>query len=192
MRLPIAIDIYRLGYYAGLGARKVATVTPSVSLPQNQPACLTDATTGLVDCGNWAVSASWAVPATATSGIYIGKLVRPDTGGSSHMVFVVRDDTGQSDILLQTSDTTWQAYNDYGGNSLYSGAASRPRVQGELQPAVHGPRQSIQAHLVVRRRIPDGAMARSQWLLGQLYHRRRHRSTRRRAAGTPDLHVVGT
>ena len=116
------IDIYRLGYYSGFGARKVATVTPSVSLPQGQPACISDATTGLVDCGNWAVSASWAVPATATSGIYIGKLVRPDTGGASHMVFVVRDDTGQSDILLQTSDTTWQAYNDYGGNSLYSGA----------------------------------------------------------------------
>ena len=28
------IDIYRLGYFAGLGARKVATVRPSVSLPQ--------------------------------------------------------------------------------------------------------------------------------------------------------------
>src|SRR5262249_31188702 len=27
-----------------------------------------------------------------------------------------------SDVLVQTSDTTWQAYNDYGGNSLYVGA----------------------------------------------------------------------
>ena len=24
--------------------------------------------------------------------------------------------------VLQTSDTTWQAYNDYGGNSLYEGS----------------------------------------------------------------------
>ncbi len=63
------LDIYRLGYYAGLGARKVATVLPSVSLPQNQPACVSDATTGLVDCGNWAASASWAVPADAVSGV---------------------------------------------------------------------------------------------------------------------------
>ena len=28
------IDIYRLGYYGGRGARKVATINPSVSLPQ--------------------------------------------------------------------------------------------------------------------------------------------------------------
>ncbi|MGH2610984.1 MAG: N,N-dimethylformamidase beta subunit family domain-containing protein, partial [Tepidiformaceae bacterium] len=57
------IDIYRLGYYGGLGGRLVATVQPSASLPQSQPACLNDAATGLVDCGNWAVSASWSVPA---------------------------------------------------------------------------------------------------------------------------------
>src|SRR5690606_20440873 len=36
--------------------------------------------------------------------------------------FIVRDDDGGSDILLQTSDTTWQAYNTYGGNSLYMGS----------------------------------------------------------------------
>ena len=39
---------------AAPGARKVATVMPSATLPQNQPACLNDAATGLVDCGNWA------------------------------------------------------------------------------------------------------------------------------------------
>ncbi len=38
------------------------------------------------------------------------------------MVFIVRDDDGHSDLLFQTSDTTWQAYNDYGGNSLYPGS----------------------------------------------------------------------
>ena len=31
-------DIYRLGYYGGAGARKVATVLPSVTLPKAQPA----------------------------------------------------------------------------------------------------------------------------------------------------------
>ncbi len=41
------IDIYRLGYYGGMGARKVATVQPSAALPQNQPSCLTEAATGL-------------------------------------------------------------------------------------------------------------------------------------------------
>ena len=40
------IDIYRLGYYGGRGARKVATINPSVSLPQTQPNFVRDATTG--------------------------------------------------------------------------------------------------------------------------------------------------
>jgi hypothetical protein len=116
------LDIYRMGYYGGQGARKVATVQPSASLPQNQPNCLTDPSTGLIDCGNWAVSASWAIPADAISGIYFAKLIREDgDSGSSHIVFVVRDDNGGSDLLFQTSDTTWQAYNNYGGNSLYVG-----------------------------------------------------------------------
>ncbi len=116
------LDIYRLGYYGGLGARKVATVLPSVPLPQVQPDCLADWTTGLVDCGNWGVSATWVVPASATSGIYVAKAVRLDTGGASHVVFIVRRDNSASDILLQADDTTWQAYNRYGGNSLYMGS----------------------------------------------------------------------
>ena len=117
------IDIYRMGYYGGSGARKITTIQPSASLPQNQPDCQTTASTGLIDCGNWGVSASWAVPADAVSGIYLAKLVREDgTAGSSHMVFIVRDDDGGSELLFQTSDTTWQAYNQYGGNSLYVGS----------------------------------------------------------------------
>src|SRR5215510_2074631 len=105
------LDIYRMGYYGGRGARKVGTVNPSVSLPQSQPNCLSDDTTGLIDCGNWAVSASWTVPSTAVSGIYFAKVIRLDNGGASHIVFVVRNDAGHSNLLLQTSDTTWQAYN---------------------------------------------------------------------------------
>ena len=117
------IDIYRLGYYGGMGARKVATISPSAALPQAQPNCLSNANTGLVDCGNWSVSASWSVPATAVSGLYLARPVRTDTGGASHIPFVVRDDAGASDLLFQTSDTTWQAYNRYGGNSLYVGSS---------------------------------------------------------------------
>ncbi len=58
-------------------------------------------------------------PANAVSGIYIAAPVRNDTGGASQIVFVVRNDASNSAILLQTSDTTWQAYNGYGGNSVY-------------------------------------------------------------------------
>jgi hypothetical protein len=116
------LDIYRMGYYGGRGARKVATVNPSATLPQTQPDCVNQTTTGLIDCGTWAVSASWAVPSTAVSGIYFAKVIRTDTQGASHIVFIVRDDASTSKMVFQTSDTTWQAYNNYGGNSLYQGS----------------------------------------------------------------------
>ena len=72
------------------------------------------------------MSASWTVPTTAVSGVYLAHLVRDDTGGSSHIVFVVRNDASHSDMLFQTSDETWQAYNTYGGNSLYTCAVNCP------------------------------------------------------------------
>ncbi|WP_309135063.1 DUF4082 domain-containing protein [Cellulomonas sp.] len=115
------VDVYRTGWYGGLGARKVASVEPSASLPQHQPECVPDATTGLYDCGAWAVSASWTVPTTAVSGVYVARLTIPATGQASHITFVVRDDASRSEVLFQTSDTTWQAYNSYGGSSFYRG-----------------------------------------------------------------------
>ena len=120
------IDILRLGYYQnGDGARLIASnLAPTGT--STQPACQTFSTTGLIDCGNWAVSRSWTVPSTAVSGVYIAHLVRNDTGGDSQIVFVVRDDSSHSDILLQTSDATWQAYNTYGGNSLYQCTVACP------------------------------------------------------------------
>jgi hypothetical protein len=120
-------DILRLGYYGGDGARIIASgLKPSATLPQTQPSCLTNSSTGLVDCGNWATSASWTVPSDAVSGLYIAHLVRDDTGGESQILFVVRNDASHSDLLLQTSDATWEAYNAYGGNSLYSCTVACP------------------------------------------------------------------
>jgi hypothetical protein len=116
------IEIYRLGYYQGNGARLIATIQRRLGQPQLQPAPVTDPSTGEVDAGNWTLSAAWAVPATAVSGVYIAKLVRQDgTYGASLIPFVVRDDGSHSDLVLQTDDTTWQAYNAWGGNSLYLG-----------------------------------------------------------------------
>ena len=64
---------------------------------------------------------SWTVPADAVSGVYIAHLVNNnDPDIESHITFVVRDDDSDSDVVLQTSDETWQAYNRYGGNSLYA------------------------------------------------------------------------
>lgn len=165
------IDIYRMGYYDGHGARLVDTIRPSVPLPQSQPDCFSDPTTRLYDCGNWDVSASWQAPPDATSGIYFARLVRQDAQSSSwrtdnsptppiekpaaephaygalghgklanplreprasHIFFIVRDDESHSDIVFQTADTTWQAYNRYGGHSTYAEMdPAYPRIHGK-------------------------------------------------------------
>jgi hypothetical protein len=193
------IDIYRLGYYGGLGARKVDSILPCVPLPQKQPAPVRYAPTGLVDCGNWGVSARWVIPAEAVSGLYLARLTRPEpsagwrqdhtqtAGGAwmtgvadgsgdsdsgdgderrlpsydiddeaapqpglpgwehsygvngqsgtarsplrepraSHVYFVVKERTPRAAMLFQTSDTTWQAYNTYGGVCTYGSFGSR-------------------------------------------------------------------
>jgi methionine-rich copper-binding protein CopC len=113
------LDIYRLGWYSGKGARYMGTVQRNT--PQNQPPCLRDAPTALIDCGNWAVSVTWNIPSTAVSGIYYARMTRLDTGAENEMAFVVRDDASTSKVFFQTSDATWVAYNRYGGNSLYFG-----------------------------------------------------------------------
>ena len=126
------VDVYRLGYYQGNGARKVATIDTASTTETQQPNCaLIDGTTddNLVDCGNWSVSASWSVPADAASGVYIARPTRADDGGASHIVFVVRDDDGGSDLLFQTSDTTWQAYNAYGGYNAYGSGSEDGNAQ---------------------------------------------------------------
>jgi hypothetical protein len=116
------IDVYRLGWYGGDGARLVQSNVAHTGTGA-QPACASQASTGLVDCGTWSVSASWAIPSTAVSGVYIAHLKRNDTGGENQIVFVVRNDASHSAIAVQTSDATWEAYNTYsdteGTQSLY-------------------------------------------------------------------------
>ena len=50
----------------------------------------------------------------------------------------MRDDARQADVVVQTSDTTWQAYNRYGGASLYCaggpGSATSARCTGRAAP----------------------------------------------------------
>ena len=142
------IDILRLGYYGGDGARVWKSgITPTG--PSSQPPCDKFADTGLIDCGNWSVTRVMGRAEHAVSGVYIAHLVRNDNGADSHITFVVRDDAARPTSSLQTSDSTWQAYNTYGGNSLYTcerPAARRATrrtykaaLQGLLQPAVqHG------------------------------------------------------
>ena len=111
------IDIYRLGWYGGAGGRlyKSATLT---GIKQTMPT--PDATTGLVEC-KWKTPYSLLIPSGTnawTTGMYIAKLTTT-TGVTSHIPFVVRDDTRVADHLFQSSVTTCQAYNSWGGKSLY-------------------------------------------------------------------------
>ncbi len=124
---PYHIDIYRVGWYQGNGAREIIALGTIPTL--TQPACRVDTsnTTGLIDCGNWLESASWPVPATATTGVYFARLVRNDTNkGAGYMFFNVRDDARSTDIVYQTSDTQRAAYNNFGGNNLYSCTVNCP------------------------------------------------------------------
>ncbi|MGN6549827.1 MAG: N,N-dimethylformamidase beta subunit family domain-containing protein, partial [Pararhizobium sp.] len=116
------IDIYRLGYYGGNGATLVTSINENLANAQIQPNPLFNAATRTVDAGNWAVSASWAVPSDATSGVYFAKLTRTDGVSGENMIpFIVRADGTTSDITFQTSDETWQAYNPWGGYNVYQG-----------------------------------------------------------------------
>jgi hypothetical protein len=122
------INIYRIGYYGGDGARLITTLTPDsseINISQSQPACNTNAATGLVDCGNWGVSAAWDVPDTAVSGVYLADLVRTDgTSDMNQIIFVVTNNASTSGIVMMTNDETWQAYNDWGGYSFYAGEST--------------------------------------------------------------------
>lgn len=118
------VEVYRIGWYAGAGARLVAC-SPSCrgdepGSPQPVPAF--DPSTGYLDAG-WPVTDSLTVSGDWTSGYYLAELVLTtgaDSGRGSWVPFVVREPPARaSDILVQAPVNTWQAYNDWGGRSLY-------------------------------------------------------------------------
>ena len=112
------MEIYRMGYYGGAQARLISTLpsVPAVS----QPACVGNATTGLLDCSNWSVSATITTTSSWTSGVYMVHLVRLDTGTDNQVMFVVRDDARSSSLVYGVAFATYQSYNNYGGKSLYT------------------------------------------------------------------------
>ena len=69
-----SIKIYRIGYYGGNGARLMQNLGTFTGVVQ--PAGISNASTGLIDCSNWSESASWAIPSNAVSGLYVAKLER--------------------------------------------------------------------------------------------------------------------
>jgi hypothetical protein len=111
------IDVYRIGWYNGLGAHQVAgpfTVNGGV-----QPTPTPDPTTGRVEC-SWTKSYTLTTGSDWTAGYYLAKLTATSSGKQSYIIFVVRYDASTSAYLVQSSVNTFQAYNNWGGKSLYS------------------------------------------------------------------------
>lgn len=122
-RTAFDIDIYRMGWYGGAGARLMHSA-PNLTTAQLQPLATADLNTGLQE-NNWGPangSYQWQVPANAVSGVYIAKLTTPDVYPphlgqkiSSYIIFVVRDDENPSKVFFKLADNTYQAYNHYPG-----------------------------------------------------------------------------
>ncbi|GMV50270.1 MAG: hypothetical protein UZ03_NOB001000679 [Nitrospira sp. OLB3] len=114
------LTIYRMGWYGGTGARLVqgGIVIPGARQPVPSP----DPVTGLIECDwqeSYRLSTSSKDQLEWLSGVYLIKLTAQPSGKQSYIIFVVREDNRTSDFLFQSSVTTFQAYNNWGGKSTY-------------------------------------------------------------------------
>ncbi len=110
----IVAKVYRMGYYQGLGARRVATRTGIKGSLHPTPA---PDQYGTVDC-HWPVTFSLDIDATFPPGQYLVRL--ENTRNQYRFIpFMVRDDHSIATFVYMSSVTTWQAYNTWGGFSLY-------------------------------------------------------------------------
>ena len=125
--LRYRIVVERLGWYGGAGGRQVACLpNPNCSTDKAavaQPAPPAPDQYGKVDAG-WNVTDTLSVGANWVSGYYMAKLVITNgtySGDSSYIPFIVLPPASQhSAILVVVPINTWQAYNTWGGESLYA------------------------------------------------------------------------
>jgi len=117
---PYRVEVYRLGWYGGAGARLIGCSPDCAGSRAGQrlPAPVPDPN-GLVQAG-WPVTDTFALPATVTSGYYRVRFVLLDGRASSTYVIVRAPADYQATILVQVPVNTWQAYNSWGGRSLYN------------------------------------------------------------------------
>jgi hypothetical protein len=134
------IEISRLGWYGGSGGRRITCVEglsdtndqsqnldstcthdePGVQQPAAPPP---DPVTGEVQAG-WSETDSLTIPADWTSGYYLAvfRLTSgPDAGKTGFTPFIVQAPVGDhSTILVQVPTNTWLAYNQWGGEGVYT------------------------------------------------------------------------
>lgn len=99
-------DLYRMGYYGGAGARLVAELGTFQGEPRENP----PVDKNRLKVCRWAASTRLRIPSEWPSGVYLAKLTAERSGVQSYAVLVVKD-SRRADVLVQCSDTTWQAYN---------------------------------------------------------------------------------
>ena len=124
---PVAryrIVVYRLGWYGGRGAREMALhpaegdlqgMVREVPNPQPGPH---------IDAAEWPVTDVISIGEDWTTGVYIARLILTSgkqAGLDAMVPFVVRPALNTTaDVLVQQPVTTAQAYNNWGGKSLYT------------------------------------------------------------------------
>ena len=129
---PYWIDIYRLGWYGGDGGRLITSTGEQVGHAQGYydavnrqlvkcNTCIINSTTGLVEA-NWQPSYTLTVSPDWTTGIYLAKFIDAN-GLQTYVPFDVRGNLNSRYVVV-TPDTTYAAYNDWGGFSLYSTTSS--------------------------------------------------------------------
>lgn len=128
------VEIYRIGWYGATGGGRVACV-PTGCVPHAAGAALPvqvrDTVSGELHAG-WPVSDEIAVPPDWRSGYYLAKLLLmsgPDAGRSAGIPFIVRAPAGSTaSALVVAPVNTWQAYNTWGGLSMYSDPKAAVKV----------------------------------------------------------------
>jgi SAM-dependent methyltransferase len=122
------ISIHRLGWYGGAGGRTVARHPEAGDLQGlARPAPWVEAGPSVPSCG-WPVTDSIAIGRDWASGQYVAQLVLTEGVYRDHCAyvpFVVRAALDRrADVLVQMPVTTAQAYNHWGGKSLYPSNSS--------------------------------------------------------------------
>jgi len=112
----LTLSVYRMGWYHGAGGR---LVLQSEELgAARQPPCAHNSLTGLTEC-RWHATLSFAIPSALPSGVYVIRLNASD-GARADCLFVVRS-RRRARLLVELPTATWEAYNSWGGDSLYPG-----------------------------------------------------------------------
>ena len=123
------VEVYRLGWYGGAGGRLIGCLPDCAGDEQGtaRPIPAPDPATGILSAG-WPVTDSFTIPADATSGYFSVKLLLtsgPQAGQSTNVPVIVRAPAGQNaTILVDSAVNTLQAYNPWGGKSLYPNSST--------------------------------------------------------------------